>query len=1464
LDSADNLYIPDPTTNRVLRVAASTGILTLVAGNGTRGSGGDNGPATQASLNGPYSVAVDPAGNLFILEYNGNRVRRVDAGTGIITTFAGTGGTGFSGDGGPALGATFNFPIAIALDPAQNMYIADMGNARVRRIDAQTGIIKTVAGNGTSGFTPDGLPASNIAQQFGIGVDHAGNLLISEYSNSRIRRVDPATGIISTVAGNGNPDFTGDGIAAVNAGVGKVGMNAVGDSAGNIFFADGTGRIRRVDAVTGIITTIAGNGSGAQRQAAPSGGGGQSCYPSAFGDGGPATTASLDGAFAVALSSNGNLLLSDWLDCRVRRVYLPSPNPYTNTILSVSPSPASTNQPITFTATITPIGTSGSPGGTVQFVYQPQVGQPMVLGTGPVVNGSASFTINAPVGAGTYPIVAYYGGDELTNGSGSPALSLVVASTATPTVTLAADPNPTTLYSNVNFTVTVTPPAGNAKMPTGAVQLSDASGSMLTQTASLTNGSVQFSTSFATVGSHPITAQYLGDASFAQASSLILNETVKGVGGVTLTSDINPSTIGSPVRFTATLVPSTATGTVQFIDGAIPLGTATVANGAAVLVVSNLSAGTHSIQATYGGDSLVTSAMSSILSQTVNLATTTTTVSASISPATYGQAFTVTASVTPSSANGVVSFTDGGTALGGALLSGGTAPLSVTGLSAGSHTIIASYQGDTNNAASTSAPLTQTVNPAAPTFTLVSSLNPSLVGQSVTLTTTMSPPSNGAGLSIQDSQPMTPPVTGTSSAGTTSITLSTLSPGKHSMTATWGGDANVLAGASAVFIQTVQAATTITLTAGAGPFTYGQPVTLTATISPAAATGSIQFSDGATSLGSATITSGTATLTVPSLSVGSHAIGVAYNGDGIYLTSSGALTLPVAKALTTTSLSSSLATSTVGEAVTFTAAVSPNSATGSVQFLDGATVLGASAVNGGGASLSISTLAAGGHGITAVYSGDANNAGSASAAVAVTVSKAASSVAIASSLNPSVASQPVTFTATVSPSSATGTVQFLDGATVLGTGTLSAGSAVFSTATLGVGTHSITASYSGDGTYSASSAGLTQVVKASTTTVLSASNLSPTVGQAVTFTAAVTPATATGSVQFLDGATVLGTAAISGGAAALSTSGLTVGSHSITTIYGGDTNDTSSTSGAVAVTVNKVVSSTVVSSSLNPAVAGQSVALTATVTPSTATGSVQFRDGATVLGTATLSSGSAVFATSILAAGSHSITAVYSGDANTAASTSGQLAQVVSAPPPAAPSHLTATAANSSTINLTWTASTTSGVAYNVYSSANAIFTPSASNRIVSGLTATSYSNTGLPHSTTRYYVVTARNANGESAASNVASATTKGSGISCQVGYTVTTQWNAGFGVAITIQNTGNAPINGWTLTWTWAGNQHITQAWNSDYSQKGADATLTNANWNPTIAAGTTINGIGFNASYSGSNPAPTAFYLNGTKCD
>ena len=204
---------------------------------------------------------------------------------------------------------------------------------------------------------------------------------------------------------------------------------------------------------------------------------------------------------------------------------------------------------------------------------------------------------------------------------------------------------------------------------------------------------------------------------------------------------------------------------------------------------------------------------------------------------------------------------------------------------------------------------------------------------------------------------------------------------------------------------------------------------------------------------------------------------------------------------------------------------------------------------------------------------------------------------------------------------------------------------------------------------------------------------------------------------------------------------------------------------------------------------------------------------------------------------------------------------------PAAPAALAATAISSSQINLAWNGVTpppNCTVTYNVYSSKLANFIPSQSTRIATGVTSNSFSNTGLQPATTYYYIVRAADSAGESANSNRASAKTQsGGGLGCHITYLDQNDWGSGFTAAVSIKNTGSQVINGWTLTWTWAGNQHIIQSWNSNYTQSGQNVAVTNAAWNPIINPGDTLTGIGFNATYSGTNQSPNVFYVNGTLC-
>ena len=298
VDSAGNLFIV--SNNRVRKVTAA-GIISTVAGNGTQGFSGDGGPATAAEFYIPSGVAVDSAGNLFIGDYYNNRIRKVTA-AGIISTVAGNGTQGFSGDGGPATSAQLNLPGNVTVDSAGTLYIVDFGNNRIRKVTA-AGVISTVVGNGTHGFSGDGGPATSaqLNSPFSVVADAAGNLFIGDRDNTRIRKVT-AAGIISTVAGNGTQGFSGDGGPATAAQL-NLPMGVAVDSMGNLFIADAyNNRIRKVTAA-GIISTVAGNGT-----------------QGFSGDDGPATAAQLWYPLSVAVDSAGNLFVADANNQRIREV----------------------------------------------------------------------------------------------------------------------------------------------------------------------------------------------------------------------------------------------------------------------------------------------------------------------------------------------------------------------------------------------------------------------------------------------------------------------------------------------------------------------------------------------------------------------------------------------------------------------------------------------------------------------------------------------------------------------------------------------------------------------------------------------------------------------------------------------------------------------------------------------------------------------------------------------------------------------------------------------------------------------------------------------------------------------------------------------------------------------------------------------------------------------------------------
>ena len=265
VDSGGNIYIPDSTNNVVREVSGSTGIITTIAGTGSQGYSGDGGAATSAELNTPMGVAVDASGNVYIADAGNNRIRKIAVSSGMITTVVGTGAAGYSGDGGAATGAELWDPLGITFDSAGNLYIADTQNSVIREVASSTGIITTVAGNGFPGYSGDGGPATSAQLEFwgpgAIAFDSSGNLYIADTDNQVVRKVTVSSGTISTIAGDGSAGYAGDNGPATSAELNYPVALSV-DAAGNVYMtSDYANFVIREVSSTGTITTIAGNGT---------------------------------------------------------------------------------------------------------------------------------------------------------------------------------------------------------------------------------------------------------------------------------------------------------------------------------------------------------------------------------------------------------------------------------------------------------------------------------------------------------------------------------------------------------------------------------------------------------------------------------------------------------------------------------------------------------------------------------------------------------------------------------------------------------------------------------------------------------------------------------------------------------------------------------------------------------------------------------------------------------------------------------------------------------------------------------------------------------------------------------------------------------------------------------------------------------------------------------------------------
>ena len=323
LDKAGNLFITD-FHNNVVRKVSATGIITTIAGNHTVGYSGDGGPATAAQLNGPWGIATDASGNVYISDKENHAIRKINS-AGIITTIAGNGKPGYSGDKGAATAALLNHPLGLAIDNSSNIYVADNSNTAVRKINS-AGIITTFAGNHIAGYSGDGGPATaacfkNIRY---VACDGNNNVFISDTWNSVIRKVNPA-GIVSTIAGNYTMKYNGDGGPATAAAIYfPVGITVASD--GNLYVADNHNHVIRKIDNQAYISTVVGNGT-----------------RGASGDGGPATAAQLTNPTSIVIDATGKLYVVEFAKNDIRVINMPTdikPLTTTNNSLTVYPNPS--------------------------------------------------------------------------------------------------------------------------------------------------------------------------------------------------------------------------------------------------------------------------------------------------------------------------------------------------------------------------------------------------------------------------------------------------------------------------------------------------------------------------------------------------------------------------------------------------------------------------------------------------------------------------------------------------------------------------------------------------------------------------------------------------------------------------------------------------------------------------------------------------------------------------------------------------------------------------------------------------------------------------------------------------------------------------------------------------------------------------------------------------------------------
>jgi sugar lactone lactonase YvrE len=1269
VDAEENLYLADSNNDRIRRVDGQTKLITTVAGNGTAGYSGDGGLATAAMIGNPGGVVLDGAGNLYFADSNNDAIRRVDAFSSIITTVAGLPQVnGYSGDDGPATAARLSKPEGLALDAAGDLYIADTGNHAIREVSATTGKISTVAGTGAPGYNGDHILAidAQLNGPWSLSVGPDGSLYIADTTNQRVRVVTAATGTITTIAGTGTQGDAGDGAVATLALLNAPAAILL-DPAGNLYIADsGNNRIREISVATGDIQTLSGSSA-----------------EGFSGDGGPSNLASMYGPYALVFDQSGNLFFSDMFNNRVREIHASVSTlpvfpvmrvgkvsaPQIQGLVNNGNAPLTVGTPTLLNAQLDSATTTCNAGSTLTFNTTANFCNFGVDFAPTNVGADVLGTVTAPSNAGNSPATINLSGEVLT-----------VQPT---TISLSSSRNPSLIGTAITFTATI---SAGGDTTTGTVSFLS-NGAPIAGCGNITEGSnhaAACSTSALPLGPSSITASYSGDANDASSVSAAVLQVVKQPATVVLTVSPNPVVVEATATLTATVTAATGTptGTVTFYDGTTAVGSAILnSSGVAYFSTSILAVGTQSLTAQYSGDTSNATGTSPIVIEIVQQATTTTTLSSSGTTATVGTAVTFTATVT--SANGpapagTVEFMNGSIVLGnGTVNPNGTATLVLSSLSPGTYSIVAAYSGDPDDAISSSTALPEIIQQIPTTTTLSASTNPIYTGATLNLSVAVAATgtsTNGGTLSGNVTFSEGPTVYGTvgiNSAGDAILPLTTLSAGSHFILATYSGNTNYAPSTSAVLPEGVLSTATITTLSSSSTTTLaGQPASFTAIVSSTTSipTGIVAFEQGGVSIGQGQLNAqGVATFSTTALAVGTQIITAIYGGNGNYNSSTSAgLQHTVVLATPSLILTGPSTAVDAGRTFRLTATLSSNGATpsGTLTLRNGGTTIASQSVSADGTfSFANLSLGVGTYQLTAAFSGDTNNAPAVSVPITLTVQLTPTVTSLSSSANPSTLGQSLTFTATAAGGSPapTGAIQFLDGATVLGSSTVGTdGTTTLTTTALTFGTHSITANYGGDTDHAISVSNALNEKIVQPASALLSSSVNPAIfGSNVLFTVKITGVGAqvpSGTVVFRDSASALGTVTLDNtGTGTLQIATLPAGSDIITASYGGDSNY-SAISASLTQTVQSATTQVMLTVSQNPATYATPVTFTSTVTGNggiVQAGSVNFSDAGTSLGSAALSSnGVAVLTLSSLLPGAHSIVAHYSGESNIGSSSS--------------------------------------------------------------------------------------------------------------------------------------------------------------------------------------------------------------------